>query len=119
MRQPTLFDEPETKATPIARASDPVTSHKAAAKVKQVITAQHALVFAVLKKAGHPMNSAELAKACCDEYCSELVSEPVLYAKKLNNFRKRADEVKRNPDMCVILGEERNGGQLFQPKDKR
>ena len=116
MRQPTLFDEPETKATPIARATDPVTSHKAAAKMEPVITAMHALVLAVLKKAGRPMNSAELAKACCDEYCSELVSEPVLYARKLNNFRKRADEIKRNPEMTVRLGTERDGGELFEAR---
>jgi hypothetical protein len=117
MRQPTLFSDERSEETPIARSSDPVTSHTAAEKIKRVVTAMHAMVLAVLRKAGQPMTSAELAKACCDEYCSELATEPVLYAKKLDNFRKRADEIKRNPDLCVILNDERNGGQLFQPKE--
>jgi hypothetical protein len=116
VNQLTLFDCPQAEI-PIARCSDPITSHKAADRIQPTLNTVHAMVFAVLKKSGKPMTSAELAKACCDQYCSELRSEPALYAKKLDNFRKRADEVKRNPDMCVILEEERNGGQLFQPKE--
>ena len=117
MRQTTLFDEPETKLVPIARASDPATSHKAAAKIEKVVTAQHALVLAVLKRSGHPMTAKELAKACCEEYCSHLAADPEVYADKLSNYRKRADEIKRNPDLCVRLDAERDGGQLFKAKD--
>ena len=114
MGQRTLFDEPETKAAPIARSSDPVTSHKAAAKVQRIVTAQHALVLAVLKRRGIAMTAKELAKACCEEYCSHLANDPEVYADKLSNYRKRSDEIKRNPDLCVKLEEERDGGQLFR-----
>jgi len=113
MGQRTLFDEPETKPVPIARASDPATSHKAAAKIEKVVTAQHALVLAVLKRRGHPMTAKELAKACCEEYCRHLAADPEAYADKLSNYRKRADEIKRNPDLCVRLDDERDGGELF------
>lgn len=117
MRQKTFFDEADPVAVaPIARRSDPVTSHKAAAKVETVVKAQHALLLAVLKRRGHPMTAKELAKACCEEYCGHLVNEPELYADKLSNYRKRADEIKRNPDLCVRLDEERDGGQLFRAK---
>lgn len=119
MRQTTLFDEPETKAATIARASDPVTSHKAAAKIEKVVTAQHALVLAVLKRCGHPMTAKELAKACCEEYCSHLANDLEAYADKLSNYRKRADEIKRNPDLCVRLDAERDGGELFTAKDRK
>jgi len=118
MGQRTLFDELETKAAPIARASDPVTSHKAAAKVRNIVTAQHALVLAVLKRRGIAMTSKELAKACCEEYCSHLVSDREAWSDKLSNYRKRADEIKRNPDLCVKLDEERDGGQLFRAKQQ-
>ncbi len=113
-----LFDEPETVAAPIARASDPVTSHKAAEKVQKTVTAQHALVLAVLKRRGVPMTAKELAKACCDEYCSHLINDREAYAAKLDNYRKRADEIKRNTDLCEKLEEERNGGQLFKAKEQ-
>jgi hypothetical protein len=118
MRQATLFDEQETKAAPIARASDPVTSQRAAARIEKVVTAQHALVLAVLKRRGHPMTAKELAKACCEEYCSHLVADPEAYADKLSNYRKRSDEIKRNPDLCIRLEEERDGGQLFRAKEQ-
>jgi hypothetical protein len=118
MGQRTLFDEPETVAAPIARSSDPVTSHKAAEKVQKIVTAQHALVLAVLKRRGIAMTSKELAKACCEEYCSHLVGDREAWSDKLSNFRKRADEIKRNPDLCVKLDEERDGGQLFRAKQQ-
>jgi hypothetical protein len=116
MRQKTFFDEPEAKPTPIARNSDPVTSHKAAAKTAKVVTAQHAIVFGVLKRCGHPMTAKELAKACCEEFCSHLANDKEAYADKLSNYRKRADEIKRDPGLCVKLEEERDGGQLFRAK---
>lgn len=121
MRQKTFFEEaePVVVVAPIARRSDPVTSHKAAAKTEKVVTAQHALVLAVLKRRGHPMTAKELAKACCEEYCSHLASDPEAYADKLSNYRKRADEIKRNPELCVILEQERNGGQLFTAKGSK
>ncbi len=118
MRQATLFDEPETKAAPIARASDPVTSHEAAAKTEKVVTAQHAIVLGVLRRRGHPMTAKELAKACCEEFCSHLANDPEAYADKLSNYRKRADEIKRNTDLCDKLEEERDGGQLFRAKEQ-
>ena len=121
LKQKTFFDEPEpvVAVAPIARRSDPVTSHKAAAKTEKVVTAQHALVLGVLKRLGHPMTAKELAKACCEEFCSHLANDPEAYADKLSNYRKRADEIKRNPELCTILEQERNGGQLFTAKGSK
>ncbi len=116
MRQATLFDEPETKPAPIARASDPVTSHNAAARVQGVVTIRQMQCLEVLKEHGKPMTSNELAAACCEKFCEELRYDPQQYAKRLDNFRKRADEIKRNPDLCVMLDQERNGGQLFRAR---
>ena len=116
LKQKTFFDAEPVAVAPIARASDPVTSHKAAAKTEKVVTAQHAIVLGVLKRRGHPMTSKELAKACCEEFCSHLENDKQAYADKLSNYRKRADEIKRNPDLCVKLDEERDGGQLFRAK---
>jgi hypothetical protein len=116
MGQRTLFDEPETKAVSIARSSDPVTSHKAAAKTEKVVKITRLQCLMVLKEFVKPMTSNELAAACCDRFCDELKSDPKKYANKLSNYRKRADEIKRDPNLCVKLDEERNGGQLFRAK---
>jgi hypothetical protein len=62
------------------------------------------------------MTAKELAKACCEEYCIDLVSDREAWADKLSNYRKRADEIKRNPDLCVRLDEERDGSELFKAK---
>jgi hypothetical protein len=111
-----LFGEPETVAAPIARASDPVTSHKAAAKTEKVAKIARLQCLMVLKEFGKPMTSNELAAACCDRFCNELRSDPKVYANKLSNYRKRADEIKRDPDLCVKLDQQRGGGQLFRAK---
>jgi hypothetical protein len=70
----------------------------------------------VLKEVGKPMTSNELAAACCAKFCGDLKYDPQQYAKKLDNYRKRADEIKRNEDLCEKLEQERNGGQLFRAK---
>ena len=111
-----LFDEPEAFAVPIARSSDPVTSHRAADKVQGVVTVRQMQCLAVLKEFGKPMTSNELAAACCAKFCGDLRYDVQQYARKLSNYRKRADEIKRNPDLCEKLEEERDGGQLFRAK---
>jgi hypothetical protein len=116
MSQLTLFDIPEATA-PIARHSDPITSHKAAERIQPTVTARQLQCPDVLREHGQPMTSNELAEACCDRFCSDLKVDPVQYAKKLDNYRKRADEIKRNPDLCIRLGAERDGGQLFKAKE--
>ena len=118
MSQLTLFDCPETSA-PIARHSDPITSHKAAERIQPTVTARQLQCLEVLRDFGQPMTSNELAKACCDRFCSDLKVDPVQFAKKLDNYRKRSDEIKRNPELCTILEQERNGGQLFTAKEQR
>ena len=117
MRQPTLFDEEPIAAAPIARASDPVTSHKAASIVAKTLTIRQMQCLTVLREHGEAMTSNELAKACCDKFCDDLQCHPVMYAKRLDNFRKRADEIKRDPDLCVRIGQERDGGELFKAKE--
>lgn len=131
MIQKTLFDRvyPPTEfadtcstksirgeVNPIARRSDPITSHKAAERIQSTVTARQLECLEVLRDFGQPMTSNELAKACCDRFCSELAVDPVQFAKKLDNYRKRADEIKRNPELCEILEGERNGGQLFKAR---
>ena len=116
MSQLTLFDCPEATAA-IARHSDPETSHKAAERIQPTVTARQQQCLEVLRNFGQPMTSNELAKACCDRFCSDLKVDPVQFAKKLENYRKRADEIKRNPDLCEMLDAERDGGQLFTAKE--
>ena len=118
MTQLTLFDAPPA-TTPIARHSDPITSHKAAERIQPTVNARQTQCLEVLREHGQPMTSSELAEACCDRFCSDLKVDPVQYAKKLDNFRKRADEIKRNPDLCVMLEEARDGGQLFRAKEQQ
>lgn len=115
MGQLLLFGSSEP-ATPIARRSDPVTSHKAAAKVKHVVTARQLQCLDVLREHGQALNSKELAAMCCEKFCHELKVDPKAYADKLENFRKRADEIKRNPDLCVRIGQELDGGELFEAR---
>ena len=117
MNQLTLFDAP-APSDPIARHSDPTTSHKASERIKPTITARQQQCLEVLRDFGQPMTSNELAKACCDRFCSESAVDPVQFAKKLESFRKRADEIKRNPELCEILEAERNGGQSFKARGK-
>ena len=118
MSQLTLFDTPEATAS-IARHSDPATSHKAAERIQPTVNARQTQCLEVLREHGQPMTSNELAEACCDRFCSDLKVDPVQYAKKLDNFRKRADEIKRNPDFCIRLEAERDGGQLFRAKEQQ
>nr|DAK61534.1 MAG TPA: HTH domain protein [Caudoviricetes sp.] len=117
MSQLTLFGEQEARPAPIARSSDPVTSHNAADKVQCVVTNRQRQCLEVLKEFGNPMTSNELAAACCEKFCSDLRYDPQQYAKRLDNFRKRADEIKRNDELCIRLNEERNGCQLFRAKE--
>jgi len=114
--QLTFFDIPEATA-PIARHSDPITSHKAAERIQPAVTARQLQCLEVLREHGQPMTSNELAKACCDRFCSDLKVDRIQFAKKLDNYRKRADEIKRNEDLCIRLEAERDGGQLFKAKD--
>jgi hypothetical protein len=110
-----LFDAPAPSA-PIARHSDPVTSHKAAERIQPTVTARQLQCLEVLREHGQAMTSNEIAKACCNRFCPELQVDPVQFAKKLESFRKRADEIKRNPELCEMLDQERDGGQLFRAR---
>ena len=115
MNYRTLFniEDDGSSTASIARHSDPATSHKAAERIQPTVTARQQQCLEVLRNFGQPMTSNELAKACCDRFCSDLKVDPVQFAKKLDNYRKRADEIKRNPDLCEMLDAERDGGQLF------
>jgi hypothetical protein len=68
MRQPTLFDEEPKAAAPIARASDPVTSHKAAAETSKKLTRLHTAFFEMLKfqcdARKKSVTAIEVAAAC-------------------------------------------------------
>ena len=61
MSQLTLFDCPEATA-PIARHSDPATSHKAAERIQPTVTARQIQCLEVLREHGQPMTSSELAE---------------------------------------------------------
>jgi hypothetical protein len=117
MNQLTLFDVPQTVAEPIVRASDPVTSHKAAKKTESGKTRRQLQCLEVLIDSGHAMTSKELAQACMDRYWPNAGQVPAFFSDEFSNFRKRADEIKRNPELCVRLGIERDGGELFKAKE--
>ena len=116
MRQPTLFDEEPIAAAPIVRASDPVTSHKAAAKTESGKTRRQMQCLEVLRDSGQAMTSKELAYACLKQFCPEAENNNAFFADELSNFRKRADEIKRDSGLTVRLGTERDGGELFKAR---
>ncbi len=62
MNYRTLFDCPEATA-PIARHSDPITSHQAAAEAQLKLKKHKAAVFGILQASGHPMTAQEAAAA--------------------------------------------------------
>ena len=114
MRQTTLFDEPETKAAPIARASDPKTSHDAAATVAANRTETQQRCLLILAKSQVPLCANRLATLCCQAYGCE--GSDKQKRDIWGNYRKRSHEIFRNAELTVEVGRE-NGSRVFRAKE--
>lgn len=96
MRQKTFFDEAERVAVaPIARRSDPVTSHKAASETETRINTLQFFVFDSIRKATRPLTSNEAAIDAAKQYVAAI-----------ETFRKRVRELVRL-DLLEEAGERR------------
>jgi len=104
------------EVNPIARRSDPITSHKSAARIESTRSETQQRCLEVLKKSNTPLCANRLATACCNEYGCEGTDK-----QKRNiwdNYRKRSHEIFRNAELTVEVGRE-NGARVFRAKVQR
>ncbi len=111
MTQLTLFDAPASPR--LARKSDPIPSHTAAAQVSATVTIRQERCLSVLRALGYAVTSKQLARECVQRFVPEARFNADLYTSELNNYRKRADEIKRNTKLCRVVDAEHKGGALF------
>ena len=111
MRQKTFYDEaePVVALASIARRSDPVTSHKAAAETETRINTLQFFVFDAIRKATKPLTSNEAAIEAAKQYVAAI-----------ETFRKRVRELVRL-DLLEEAGERRceitgKGAMTFKVK---
>lgn len=116
MGQRTLFDEPETVATPIARASDPETSHQAAAKTESGRTELQMICLGVWMKLNAAMTVKEVAAEVMRRHFSHIRQTDERYPTQLDNCRKRANEVANKHG--VKQEERRDGCRVFRIKSQ-
>lgn len=121
MGQRTLFDEAEpVVAPPIARRSDPQTSHDAAKKAEAIRTETVDRCFAILKAAGEPLTAEEIAFRAVNEYLPGLTKFTGEYVNAVGNHRKRAHELHNVFGLAEIIeGQRRNGSRLMKVKESK
>jgi hypothetical protein len=121
MGQRTLFDEAEpVVAPPIARRSDPQTSHDAAKKAEAIRTETVDRCFAILKDAGEPLTAEEIAFRAVNEYFPGLAKFTSEYVNAVGNHRKRAHELHNVFGLAEIIeGQRRNGSRLMKVKETK
>ena len=121
MIQGTLFNDAEqaepVAVAPIARRSDPVTSHDAAKNAEAVRTETVDRCFAILKAAGQPLTAEEIAFRAVSEYFPGLAKFTGEYVNAVGNHRKRAHELHNVFGLAEIVeGQRRNGSRLMKVK---
>ena len=114
MNYRTLFPD-EVQAAPIARHSDPITSHKAAERIESTRSETQQRCLDVLKKSPVPLCANQLATACCDEYGCEGTTDQK--RKIWDNYRKRSNEIFRNADLTEECGVS-CGSRTFKARGK-
>jgi len=120
MKQKTFFDEAEPiVVAPIARRSDPQTSHDAAKKAEAIRTETVDRCFAILKAAGEPLTAEEIAFRAVNEYLPGLAKFTGEYVNAVGNHRKRAHELHNVFGLAEIIeGQRRNGSRLMKAKER-
>lgn len=114
MNQLTLFDSPKVVA-PIARASDPITSHEAAARIESTRSETQRRCLEVLKQSNVPLCANALATACCKQYGCE--GNDQQKHKIWENYRKRSHEIFRNAELTEECGK-MDGSRTFKTRGK-
>ena len=127
MKQPTLFDRtfyPRTEfadtcstkgmkgEVPIARKSDPQTSHDAAKKTESGRTELQALCLGLWRVTGDAMTVKEVAVEVMRRCFPEIKQTDKRYPTQLENCRKRANEVANTH--CEKLDLRRDGCRVFR-----
>jgi hypothetical protein len=116
LKQKTFFDDAEPVAVaPIARRSDPVTSHEAAAKTESVRTELQAMCLGLWVKTNAAMTVKEVAAEIMRRCFPEIKKTDERYPTQLDNCRKRANEVANKH--CIKLQERRDGCRVFRIKE--
>jgi hypothetical protein len=112
MLERTLFDDELEVATPIARASDPETSHEAAKKTESGRTELQAKCLKVWSNEGREMTVKEVALLVMDRCFPEIKKTDEHYTTQLENCRKRSNEVANRH--CEKLELRRDGCRVFR-----
>lgn len=117
MNQLTLFDSPRPSGdVPIARNTDPQTSHDAARKTKAVQSELQAMCLGLWVKLNADMTVKEVASQVMARCFPEISKTDERYPTQLDNCRKRANEVANKH--CMELQERRNGCRVFRLKEQ-
>lgn len=83
MHQTTMFDPPSPIT--LARTTDPATSHKAAAEAK--VCESQVAVLGVLKAAGVPLTSMEIAERLAGQYSESRVRGALSELKRARSVK--------------------------------
>ena len=132
MTQRTLFDRPQARTefadtcstkgmkgeTPIARKSDPQTSHEAAEKTDSTRTDLQDKCLQVWKSCRCEMTVKEIAQIVMDSFFFGIARTDDRYPTQLDNCRKRANEV-ANMHCEEVQGVKRNGCRLWKLKGSK
>lgn len=115
MIQRTFFTdtEPETE-TPIARSTDPQTSHNAAVKAELTRSQTQDRCLYCLRKSKVPLCANRLATACCEFFGCE--GDDKQKRTQWENYRKRSHEIFRNAKLTEQVGVEM-GSRVFRAKE--
>ena len=108
------FDE-TIEAAPIARHSDPITSHQASERIESTRSETQQRCLDVLKKSNTPLCANQLATACCKQYGCE--GNDQQKHKIWENYRKRSHEIFRNAELTEECGK-RDGSRVFKARGK-
>lgn len=110
MTQLMLFDLP-TSSAPIARSSDPITSHQSAADTEPKLKKHQAAVLGILQASDHPMTAQEAAAVAV----ARLGGMTETYRKRCHELvgNGKAEECGFRP--CTVTGK---NAQTFKARSK-
>lgn len=107
-----MYDEAVANHAPIARHSDPTTSHKAAAEIESKLNKCQERMLTVIRSSSEPMTSNEAAEKCWDIY-GRATHET--YRKRVKELlvKNKVEECGFRP--CTVTGK---NAQTFKARGK-
>jgi hypothetical protein len=101
--QPNLFGAPNAYGAPLARTSDPITSHRAAARqvASGAIASGAAIILSIMRRAGRPLTYREIWREATDAERAKLV-EPSTVAKRLPVLQRRGLVTAGAERLCTV-----------------